>query len=105
PRDELVAVMHTEVGAQALRVALHDDASMFCFMFRHAGDVPIDDEAAQRELLHERLAGMGWEVPVILGQLPEARTLYLDKASQIRMPSWSSGRIALVGDAAACPSL
>ena len=105
PRDELIAVTRTQVGGQALRVALRDDATMFCFMFRHCGDVPIDDEAGQRELLRERLGGMGWEVQAILARLPEARTLYLDKASQIRMPSWSSGRIALVGDAAACPSL
>lgn len=37
--------------------------------------------------------------------MPEARTFYLDRASQIRMPSWSRGRVALIGDAAACPSL
>lgn len=29
----------------------------------------------------------------------------MDRASQIRMPSWSRGRIALLGDAAASPSL
>jgi 2-polyprenyl-6-methoxyphenol hydroxylase-like FAD-dependent oxidoreductase len=47
---------------------------------------------------------MGGEVPKMLERMPEAQTFYLDKASQIRMPSWSSGRIALVGDAGACPS-
>lgn len=45
----------------------------------------------------------GWEVPEILARMPEARTS--DRASQIRMPSWSRGRMALIGDAAACPSL
>ena len=105
PRDELVAVTRTQVGVQTLRVALRDDATMFCFMFRHDGEVPADGEAAQRELLRSRLSGLKWEVPASLARLPEARTLYLDRASQIRMPSWSSGRIALVGDAAACPSL
>jgi 2-polyprenyl-6-methoxyphenol hydroxylase-like FAD-dependent oxidoreductase len=105
PRDELVAVTRTRVGGQVLRAALRDDATMFCFMFRHEGAVPIDDEAAQKELLRSRVGGMGWEVPAILAQLPQARTFYLDQASQIRMPSWSSGRVALVGDAAACPSL
>lgn len=47
----------------------------------------------------------GWEVPEILARMPEARTSYFDRASQIRMPSWSHGRMALIGDAAACPSL
>ncbi len=31
--------------------------------------------------------------------------VYFDRVSQIRMPSWSKGRVALVGDAAACASL
>ncbi|UUT36525.1 FAD-binding domain [Microbacterium elymi] len=105
PRDELAAVTHTEVGVQSLRVALRDDTTMFCFMFRHDGAVPVDDLPAQHELLRMRLRDVGWEVPAILAQLPNARTFYLDRASQILMPSWSRGRVALIGDAAACPSL
>ena len=36
--------------------------------------------------------------------MASARTFYFDRVSQIRMPSWSRGRVALVGDAAACPA-
>ncbi|MBS1904966.1 MAG: FAD-binding domain [Actinobacteria bacterium] len=104
PRDELVAVTHTEVGTQALRVALRDGATMFCFMFRQEGALPAGREG-QESLLRRRLGRMGWEVPSILAQMPQARTFYLDRASQILIPSWSRGRIALVGDAAAAPSL
>src|SRR5690606_12742744 len=64
-----------------------------------------DDVAAQQALLRQRLGGMGWEVPEILHRMPDARTFYMDRASQILLPSWSKGRVALVGDAAACPSL
>lgn len=105
PRDELVAVMHTEVGAQALRLSLRGDSTMFCFMFRHDGELPEEDVAAQQEVLRTRLRGVGWEVPAILAQLPQAHRFYIDRASQVRMPSWSSGRVALIGDAAASPSL
>lgn len=105
PRDELVAVMHAEVGFQAIRVALRDDITMFMLTFRHHGPVPVDDVSAQQELLRTSLADAGWEIPEILRQLPRARTLYLDRASQIRMPTWTSGRVALIGDAAASPSL
>ncbi|GAB3806378.1 FAD-binding domain [Humibacter antri] len=104
PRDELVAVTHTQVGVQSLRLALRDDATMFCFSFRYDGEVPQNDDTAQKELLRTRLDGVGWEVPAILASLPRARTFYLDKASQIRMPTWSRGRVALIGDAGACPS-
>jgi len=104
PREELVAITHTEVGAQTLRFTLRDGATMFFFTFRHAGPIP-DDIEAQQQLLLEQMRDVGWEVPQILARLPEARTFYLDKASQIRMPSWSRGRVVLIGDAAACPSL
>jgi 2-polyprenyl-6-methoxyphenol hydroxylase-like FAD-dependent oxidoreductase len=105
PRDELVAVSHTEVGGQILRVALRNDTTVFAFTFRHDGEVPIDDVLAQQQLLRWSLRKMGGEVPAVLAQMPQAHTFYLDRASQIRMPSWSLGRVALVGDAAACPSL
>ncbi len=108
PRDELVAVMRTQVGAQTLRLSLDDDVSMFVFTFRRDGPIPLDDVEAQKALLRERLSALGalsWEVPSILETLPRARTFYFDSASQIRMPSWSRGRVALVGDAAAGPSL
>ena len=104
PREELVAITHTEVGAQALRFTLRDGATMFFFTFRHDGPIP-DDVEAQQQLLLEQLRDVGWEVPQILTRLPDTRTFYLDKASQIRMPTWSRGRVVLVGDAAACPSL
>lgn len=105
PRDELVAVMHGEVGSQAIRVALNDDLTMFMLTFRYQGPIPVDDVAAQHALLRTSLAGAGWEIPAILDELPRARTLYLDRANQIRMPSWTSRRVALIGDAAASPSL
>ncbi len=37
--------------------------------------------------------------------LDRADELYFDRVSQIRMGSWSRGRIALIGDAAFCVSL
>src|ERR1700752_69355 len=46
-----------------------------------------------------------WETSRILAELGRAKDLYFDRVSQIKMPSWSRGRIALVGDAAFCVSL
>lgn len=75
PRDELVAVMRTQVGAQTLRLSLDDDVSMFVFTFRHEGQIPLDDVDAQKALLRDRLGGLGWEVPAILATLPRAHLL------------------------------
>lgn len=104
PREENVAVMHATVGAQSVRVALRDDITLFLLTFRHDGPLP-DDVDGQRRLVRAAMANAGGETPGILEQLSQAETLYLDRASQIRMPVWSRGRVALLGDAAACPSL
>ena len=104
PRDELIAMMHAEVGFQVMRLSLRDDVTLFLFTVRHHDTVPTDDRAAQEALLRTRLANTGWETPAILDRMPQARTFYFDSVSQIRMPSWTRGRVALVGDAAACPS-
>jgi 2-polyprenyl-6-methoxyphenol hydroxylase-like FAD-dependent oxidoreductase len=104
PRDEGIAMMHAEIGFQVMRLALRDDVTMFLLATRHAGSVPTE-MAGQQALLRERLRGAGWEMPAILDLMPHARTFYFDRVSQIRMPSWTRGRVALVGDAAACPSL
>lgn len=102
-RDELVAMMYADVGFQAVRLSLRDDKTLFLFSLRHDGDVPTDRDAQER-LLHEALHDKGWEVPAMLDVMHGAKDLYFDSVSQIRMPAWSTGRIALVGDAAACPS-
>lgn len=104
PRDELAAVMHTQVGYQVARLAMRDDVTMFLFTFRDDGTTP-DDVAAQQSVLRAKLAGARWEVPAILECMADARTFYFDRVSQIRMPAWTRGRVALVGDAAASPSL
>ena len=37
--------------------------------------------------------------------MDDAEDIYFDRVSQIEMPAWSKGRVALLGDAAACVSL
>lgn len=105
PRDELTAVMHADVGFQLLRVSLRDDITMFCATVRDDGGAALEGPAEQQVLLRRRLAGAGWDTPAILDAMASSRTFYFDRASQIRMPSWTRGRVVLVGDAAACPSL
>ena len=56
-------------------------------------------------MLHRKYAAGRWECPSILAELDRSTELYCDRVSQIRMTSWSQGRIALIGDAAFCVSL
>jgi 2-polyprenyl-6-methoxyphenol hydroxylase-like FAD-dependent oxidoreductase len=64
----------------------------------------LRDPAAQRDLVARTYAGAGWEVAGIVEAMHEADDVFFDTAGQIRMPRWSSGRVALVGDAAYAPS-
>ncbi|WP_230684905.1 FAD-dependent monooxygenase [Cellulomonas sp. JZ18] len=56
------------------------------------------------DLVTRTFAGAGWEVPTVLDAMHLADDVFLDTAGQVRMPRWSSGRVALVGDAAYAPS-
>ncbi|MEO8368658.1 MAG: FAD-binding domain [Candidatus Solibacter sp.] len=103
-RDELVYFMYTEVGQQVARFAMRNDRTMFLFTFADP-DPDTGNPAAQKELLRRRFGASGWECPAILDALERADELYFDRVSQISMDAWSSGRVALVGDAAYCVSL
>jgi len=104
-RDELVYVIHREVGQQVGRFAMRDDRTMFLFVFADdAPDLPGDVDA-QKALLREKFSGSGWECPNILSELQRSDGLYIDRVSQIHMDSWTRGRVALIGDAAFCVSL
>ncbi|WP_328607491.1 FAD-dependent monooxygenase [Amycolatopsis sp. NBC_00345] len=58
----------------------------------------------QKEIVAERLAGAGWEVPKLLAAMADAPNFYFDAMAQIHMDHWTNGRVALVGDAGYCAS-
>ncbi len=62
------------------------------------------DPAFQRDLAAKAFAGAGWRVPDLLQAMGSADDLYFDQVEQVRMPAWTTGRVALVGDAAYAPS-
>ena len=105
PRDEDVYVIYSEPGQMVARFALHDDRTLFLFAFTHEGSSATPDLEAQKAMLRRRFGGSGWECGQILARLDRAADIYFDRVAQIRMPSWSRGRVALVGDAAFCVSL
>ncbi|OLR91331.1 FAD-dependent monooxygenase [Actinokineospora bangkokensis] len=53
-----------------------------------------------RELIVDRLSGMGWHTPALLAGLPTADDLFADSLTRVRVPRWSHGRVVLLGDAA-----
>jgi 2-polyprenyl-6-methoxyphenol hydroxylase-like FAD-dependent oxidoreductase len=107
PRDEGVYVIYGGLGRMLGRFALHDDRTLFLFVFVDVtkSQSMLPDIAAQKALLRERFGDGKWECPRILDELDQTQDLYFDRVSQIKMERWSRGRVALVGDAASCVSL
>ena len=104
PRNELVYIIHGAPGRQVGRFALHDDRTLFLFIFHGGGETEAHGVAAQKAILRKAFEGDGWELPRILAALDTCDDLYFDRVSQIRMDAWSHGRVALVGDAGFCVS-
>jgi 2-polyprenyl-6-methoxyphenol hydroxylase-like FAD-dependent oxidoreductase len=102
PRDDLVYVTYGSPGRQLARFALRDDRTMFLFIFRAERD---DTGVAPKDELRNEFRSVGWECRDFLAALDEVDDLYFDVVSQIRMESWSQGRVSLLGDAAGCISL
>ncbi|MGW7413368.1 FAD-dependent monooxygenase [Streptomyces sp. NPDC054863] len=94
-------------GRAAALYAVGDNDDVHAFLNFARPEPPLDvfrNPQAQRDLVAAVFADAGWEVPGMLAALRDADDLFFDVVSQIRMPRWSSGRVALVGDAAYAPS-
>ncbi|GJF03921.1 FAD-dependent monooxygenase [Pseudonocardia sp. D17] len=58
----------------------------------------------QLAVLRAALADAGWLGPQVLDDMAASRDFYVESIGQVRMTSWARGRVALLGDAAFCPS-
>lgn len=77
---------------------------VLCFASENEISYDYRNEAQQRKIISEQFAGQGWKVPELLGKVANSTSFYFDKICQIKMPSWTKGRVALIGDAAYCAS-
>ncbi|KUF18711.1 FAD-dependent monooxygenase [Streptomyces silvensis] len=100
-------VLWNTPGRAAALYAVGDDDELHAFLTFHRPEPPLAasrNPDAQRDLVAAAFADAGWEVPRLVDALRDADDLFFDMAGQIRMPRWSQGRVALVGDAAYAPS-
>ncbi|MFE3944825.1 FAD-dependent monooxygenase [Streptomyces sp. NPDC059118] len=101
---ELLA--HVGVGRTAgMYGARHlgDARALFLFRSERELDYHHRDVLRQKELLRGAFAGMHAHVDRWLGELDRTPAFYFDSISQLRMDTWSQGRVTLVGDAGYCP--
>jgi 2-polyprenyl-6-methoxyphenol hydroxylase-like FAD-dependent oxidoreductase len=98
----LVEYQDQESGRSAALRPIQDATRAMAMFSFPAADFDVDhrDVAAQKRLLRERIAGLGWWSPRILEQVDDSPDFYLDQVAQVVMDRWSSGRVGLLGDAA-----
>ena len=53
----------------------------------------------QKKLMQEYFDGAGWESERVLKEMWRADDFYYDMVGQVKMESWTKGRVALLGDA------
>jgi 2-polyprenyl-6-methoxyphenol hydroxylase-like FAD-dependent oxidoreductase len=100
-------LLWNEPGRAAALYAVGSGESVHGFLSFTRAEPPFGafrDPEAQRDLVASVFAADGWEVPRLVSAMRSADDLFFDTVSQIRLPRWSSGRVALVGDAAYAPS-
>ena len=77
---------------------------IFCFFSEKEIPYHYRDEAQQRKIILEQFEGQSWRTAALLEELQQADNFYFDKFCQVKMPAWTKGRVALVGDAGYCAS-
>jgi 2-polyprenyl-6-methoxyphenol hydroxylase-like FAD-dependent oxidoreductase len=101
-------VAHNTPGRMAALYAVrgqHRLTGMLAFATPPGFAVDPRDLAGQRDVVAAAFDEGGWEMPRLVAAMRTAEDFFFDTVSQIRMPRWSTGRVALVGDAAHAPAL
>jgi 2-polyprenyl-6-methoxyphenol hydroxylase-like FAD-dependent oxidoreductase len=107
PEEPHDVLLHNTPGRLVAVHPVRGEAGV-AFIFRHPAVPGFDhrDPAQHRRILAETYAEEhGLRVPELLARAQRADDLYFDAVSRVVLPSWSVGRVVLLGDAAASVSL
>ncbi|MGO4428104.1 FAD-dependent monooxygenase, partial [Streptomyces sp. MCAF7] len=89
----------------AMYSARHNTEAKAVFYFASPKqDLDRRDVTRQQAALTEHFTGNGWQSERLLHDMRHAPDFYFDSVGQVHMDTWTRGRIALIGDAAYCPS-
>ncbi|GAB3801061.1 FAD-dependent monooxygenase [Spirosoma humi] len=94
------------VPGKAIMLNAYNNKTDVIFCFHTEKEIPYDyrDTEQQRKIILAQFAGQGWRTAELLDEVQQSGKFYFDKFCQIKMPLWTKGRVALVGDAAYCAS-
>jgi 2-polyprenyl-6-methoxyphenol hydroxylase-like FAD-dependent oxidoreductase len=103
--EEDTAQMYNVPGKVVMLNAYNNKTDIiFCFHSEKEIAYSYRDQEEQRGIILQQFSGEGWRTRELLEEWSRCTDFYFDKMCQIRMPSWTKGRMALVGDAGYCAS-
>ncbi|GAB3511986.1 FAD-dependent monooxygenase [Spirosoma knui] len=91
---------------KSIALNAYNNKTDIIFSFVSDTEIPYDyrNKEQQRQLILEQFAGQSWRTAELLEEMQRSDNFYFVEFYQIKMPSWTKGRVALVGDAAYCAS-
>jgi len=102
---EYTTQMYNEPGKMVMLNAYNNKTDIvLCFFSENEIPYNFRNEEEQRNIILNQFSGTGWRTPELLEEVKNSKTFYFDKLCQVIMPSWTKGRVALVGDAGYCVS-
>lgn len=103
-RENTVQI-YKEPGKVIMLNAYNKKTDIVLFFFSEK-EIPYDyrNEEQQRDIILNQFSGLGWRTPELLEEVKKTDNFHFDKMCQMKMPSWTKGRVALVGDAGYCAS-
>ena len=95
---------YTEPKRQVGAYASNREGEVITLFMWEAPDDGYIPHAERLSRLKSEFADMGWITSRLLADAPDD-AIYMDTVTQIKMPQWVNGRVALVGDACGCMTL
>ncbi len=91
-------IVYFDKGKLATAYAV-GDYSYACLAFK-SEDETLSPHNLKVEVFEKQFQGVDWEAPRLISLMKESNDCYFNSIAQVRMPCWSKGRVALIGDAA-----
>ena len=100
-RPKNSGIIYRELGKQAI-IYQFNTVSYAGFIFRSPKlNWDFRNSEQHKQILKNNFENnMNWKIPEILDVLLHSNDVFFDEVCQIHMPTWTKGRVALVGDAA-----
>ncbi|OJD34084.1 fad binding domain protein [Diplodia corticola] len=107
--DDYIATSYMAPGGRAVFVRRHSPHAIQAYLFSKTKsdklkNIRRGDAKEEKAAFAEIFKGAGWRTEEIVKALDDVDDFYCERMGVVKLDFWSRGGVALVGDAAYCPS-